>query len=272
MLTPNERRARIIDLFERRPYYSTLELSTLLHTSRMSVRRDLQGLAGEGVVSLVHGGAQLNVSSTIERDMLGRSQENRLEKEAIGSFAAGMIGSGEEIGVDGGSTTLEVVRHIEPGCGLTVATHSLPVMMELAGRKDITLFALGGTLHHGHLVFTGPTVIAMLATVHLSTLILGTSGIDAEGGLSCGEIADAETKRALIHAADRVIVVADHSKIGRRRLAIVASLKPGYVLVTDSGVRDADRERLSRLGVDVRVVACAAGEPSDAGPARRISS
>lgn len=254
MASPTERQARIVELFERRPYYSTIELGEVLRTSRMTVRRDLQALAEIGVLTLVHGGARLNPSTPLERDLMVRSTEHRPEKEAIGGYAAALIGRGEALGVDAGSTPLEVVRHLQHPAGLTVVTHALSVMVELAKQPDITLISLGGTLHHAPLLFAGPSVVAMLSTLHLSTLILGMSGIDFEQGMTCGDLSDAETKRAMIRAADRVIIVADHSKIGAKFLAKVSPLQAGHILVTDDGIREDDCARLRDLGVDVHMV------------------
>lgn len=274
MSSPTERQARIIELFERHSYYSSLELSRLLHASRMTIRRDLQVLAQMGVLSLVHGGARLDPATPLEGDLLARSAEHRPEKRVIGAYAAALIAPGEALGVDAGSTPLEVVRHLEIRRGLTVVTHSLPAIMELARNPDVTVISLGGILHHAPLSFSGPAVLSSLATLHLSTLILGTSGIDFNEGLTCGNINDAETKRAMIRAADRVIIVADHSKIGRTFLAKVAPLCAGYILVTDAGVHDADCERLRQIGVDVHAVGIeahplqllAVGEGGDAAP------
>ncbi|SRR5579883_401913 len=255
-----ERQARLIELFERRAYYSTVELCALLHTSRMSVRRDLQTLARMGVVRLVHGGAQLNPTTPLERDVMGRSAEHQREKRAIGAYAAALIRPGEAIGVDAGSTALEVVRHLRPLHGLTVVTHSLPVIVELVKQPDVTVIALGGTLHRSPLSFSAPSAEAVLSTLHLSTLILGTSGIDFVQGMSCGNLSDAETKRALIRAAERVIIVADHSKIGRKFLAKVAPLRAGQILVTDAGIAEQDRERLCALGVEVHIAGTEASD------------
>lgn len=255
MASPTERQARMIELFERRPYYSTAELSALLHTSRMSVRRALQALAELGVVSLVHGGARLNPAPPLERNLSGRSSEQQHEKEAIGAYAAALIKPGEAVGIDGGSTALEVARHLEPSRDLTVVTHSLPVVVEMVTKTDIAVIVLGGMLHRAPLLFSGSMTVASLAALHLSTLILGTSGIDFDQGMTCGDLSDAETKRALMRAADRVIVVADHNKIGRRLVAKVAPLQAGYILVTDAGISEADRRQLGALGVDVHIAA-----------------
>jgi DeoR family transcriptional regulator of aga operon len=253
--SPIERQARIIELFDRRSYYGTVELSNLLRVSAMTVRRDLQELAQMGVLVLVHGGARLNQLAVLESDITARSAERRPEKEAIGAYAAAMIQPGEAIGVDAGSTALEVARHLRHQEGLTVVTHSLTVMVELARHSSVTLVSLGGTLHRAPLLFSGPDVVEALSALHFSTLILGISGISFETGMSSGDLSDAETKRAMIRAADRVIIVADHSKIGKRYLAKVGPLQSGHILVTDDGVDHAHVKRLRELGVEVHMVA-----------------
>ncbi len=252
--SPTERQARIIELFDHRSYYSTVELSNLLRVSAMTARRDLQELAQMGVLILVHGGARLNQSAVLEGDNAVRSAEQRPEKVAIGAHAAAMIQSGEAIGIDAGTTALEVARHLTRHPGLTVATHSLSAMVELARHANVTVVSLGGTLHHSSLLFSGPDVVAALSRLHFSTIVVGMSGIDFTLGMSCGDLSEAETKRAMIRAADRVIIVADSTKIGKRFLARVGLLEAGQILVTDDGVHDAALRHFRQIGVEVHIV------------------
>ncbi len=264
--SPTARQARIVAFFQRRPYFSTLELSRMLHVSTMTVRRDLQELARIGALVAVHGGARLDRPAAREPDLSVRAAENRLEKEAIGAYAAAMIEPGEAICVDAGSTALEVARRLKPSGGLSVVTNSLPVMVELSRHNDITLVALGGTLLGSPLAFSGPAVVAALSALHFSTLILEASGIDFSLGMTSTDLTDAEIKRVMIRAAERVIVVADHTKIGRKLLAKVGPLEAGHILVTDDGIEDEHLQHLRRLGMEVHTAAV------DTHPATLIAS
>ncbi len=252
--SPVERQARIVENFESRHYCSTVELSRLLRVSAMTVRRDLRELAEMGVLTLVHGGARLNQSAILEPGVSARSSEHRPEKEAIGAYAAGMIQPGEALCVDAGSTALEVARHLKQLSGLTVVTHSLSVMVELSRHSNVTVVSLGGTLHHSSLLFSGPDVVTALSRLHFSTIVVGMSGIDFTLGMTCGDLSEAETKRAMIRAAERVIIVADHTKIGKRFLAKVGPLEAGQILVTDDRVHDAALRHLGHIGVEVHTV------------------
>jgi len=149
------------------------------------------------------------------------------------------------IGLDAGTTGLAVARALRPRERLTVVTHSLAAIVELSTRPHVEVMALGGLLHMHTCAFAGATVTAMLRELCLQTLFLSATGFTVEGGMTCSSLYETDTKRALIEAARRVILVADHTKLGHVSMMNVASLDVVHEVVTDAGlpVRGAPRAR-----------------------------
>jgi DeoR/GlpR family transcriptional regulator of sugar metabolism len=247
-----DRHTRLIELLRRRGYCSVSELSAAAQVSPMTIRRDLQDLARQGIVQVSHGGARLALQRQAEPDFEIRAREHLFEKQAIGRQAATFIEPGDVIGIDAGSTAVEVARNL-PDIPLTVVTYSLPVVNAVAGNEQCQLVLLGGLFHRESLSFTGPHVIGALRTLRITKLFLATSGLLVPDGLSSTYLFDAEVKRALMESSRQVIVCADSSKFGRGFLAHFASLDSVDTLVTDSGVSSEDRAAVERCNVQVIV-------------------
>jgi DeoR/GlpR family transcriptional regulator of sugar metabolism len=225
-------------------------MSQILDVSPMTIRRDLRLLSEQQVIQMTHGGALLSASQQIESSFDTRTGEHLSEKEAIGKRAAQFIEEGDVIGIDSGSTMVEVVRNL-PDVSLTVITHSLAAANIVAQKKQYQLFMLGGMLYHESRFFSGPQVITALQNLHINKLFLATTGLLIPDGLTSSNLPDAETKRALINASRQVILCMDSSKIGRAFLAHFALLHAVHTLITDSGITAADRDALESNNVQV---------------------
>ncbi len=248
-----ERRLLMLDQFQLKPFLSVAELADALGVSSMTVRRDLRLLAEDGVVRLEHGGALLIDGHALEGVFGQRERICTEEKAAIGRFAAGLVHDGEVIGLDAGTTTLAIARALRTAGQVTVVTHSLPAIMELANRSNVDIMALGGLLQAHTLAFAGPTVSATLRGLRLHTLFLAATGFTVEDGMTCVSLYETDTKRALIEAARRVVLVADHTKLGRIFLMHVTAMDNVHEVVTDAGLPDEARHALEERGLLVHV-------------------
>lgn len=249
-----ERHLLMLDRFQAKPFLSVGELAAFLGVSPMTVRRDLRRLADDGIVRLEHGGALLMNRHILEGEFGQRERIATAEKGAIARFAATLVHGGDVIGIDGGTTTLALARALRPEGRVTVVTHSLPVIMELATHRNVAVMALGGLLQAHTLAFAGPTVVAMLRGLRLHTLFLSATGFTVEGDMTCVSLYEADTKRALIEAAQRVVLLVDHTKLGRVFLLHVASLDRVREVVTDSGLPDEACRTLEARGLLVHRV------------------
>jgi DeoR/GlpR family transcriptional regulator of sugar metabolism len=212
------------------------ELVDLLGVSDMTVRRDIEALAVNGLVMKVHGGATAVVGRSAEEPGFHvKSEMNPRQKSAIARVAAGLIAPGSSIAISAGTTTYAVAHELVNVPHLTVVTNSPRVadLLHNPQREDLTVVLTGGMRTPSD-ALAGPVADATLRSLHVDTLILGVHGIDQVAGLTTPNLIEAATNRALIASARRVIVVADHSKWGIIGLSTIATLDQVDVLVTDA--------------------------------------
>ncbi|MFB7775479.1 DeoR/GlpR family DNA-binding transcription regulator [Streptomyces bauhiniae] len=266
-LLAEQRRALIVDEVRRRGGVRVNELTRQLGVSDMTVRRDLDALARQGVLEKVHGGAVPVVeASTHEPGFEAKSGLEPTAKEEIARAAARLVAPGSAIALSGGTTTYTLARQLLEVPDLTVVTNSVRVAdvfhtaQRTTGRRPgaATVVLTGGVRTPSDSL-VGPVADRAIAALHFDLLFLGVHGISAEAGLSTPNLAEAETNRQLVRSARRVVVVADHTKWGTVGLSSFAALDDVDTLVTDGGLpaeaRTEIAERLRRLVV--------AGEPED---------
>ena len=250
----SDRHTELIGLLKKRGYCSVVEMSQLLNVSSMTIRRDLHILHEKQIVELTYGGARWIAPKRNEPDFDIRTHEHLVEKQAIGKLAAELfIKEGDVVGIDSGSTTLEVVRNL-PNVPLTVVTHSMAAANVVAQNKLHSLIVLGGVLQHGANCFCGPQAIGALQTLYINKLFLSASGLLLPQGLSCDNLLDAEVKQALLNSSRQVILCMDSSKIGRAYLARFAPLDVLDTLITDNGISDESREAIEQQHIQVITV------------------
>lgn len=237
------------------------DLVEQLGVSDMTIRRDIEFLAGKGLVLKVHGGATAVGDHPIDEPGFHvKSEMNAVQKSEIARTAASLIKPGSTVAVSAGTTAYAVAVELRPVKQLTVVTNS-PRVAELLydrSRDDQTIVLTGGVRTPSD-ALAGPVANSMLAGTHVDTLILGVHGIDVHAGLTTPNLYEAETNRALIAAARRIIVVADHTKWGVLGLSTIGKLEQVDVLVTDA---ELEPEARRLVGEKVGQLIVANQEPS----------
>ncbi|MEV0522896.1 DeoR/GlpR family DNA-binding transcription regulator [Streptomyces sp. NPDC050439] len=273
-LLAEQRRALILDEVRRRGGVRVNELTRKLGVSDMTVRRDLDALARQGVLEKVHGGAVPVVeASTHEPGFEAKSGLELNAKEDIARTAASLVAPGTAIALSGGTTTYALAHHLLDVPDLTVVTNSVRVAdvfhsaQRTSGqRQGAATVVLTGGVRTPSDSLVGPVADQAIGALHFDVLFLGVHGISAEAGLSTPNLAEAETNRRLVQSARRVIVVADHTKWGTVGLSSFAGLDQVDTLVTDAGLpaeaRTEISERLRRLVIT--------GEPEEPGADERV--
>jgi len=247
----SDRHTQLIGLLKRRGYCSVVEMSQVLNVSPMTIRRDLHILHEKQIIELTYGGARWIALKRNEPDFDIRTHEHLVEKQAIGKLAVELfIKEGDVIGIDSGSTTLEIVRNL-PDIPLTIVTHSMAAANAVAQNKLYSLIVLGGVLQHGANCFCGPQAIGALQTLYINKLFLSASGLLLPHGLSCDNLLDAEVKQALLNSSRQIILCMDSSKIGRAYLARFAPLDVLDTLITDNSISDESREAIEQHHIQV---------------------
>lgn len=232
---------------------SVAELAELTGASEMTVRRDLEVLADQGVLERYRGGARSLLLRGEEPPFALRTQEGLEAKQLIAAEVATMIAEGESVVIDSGTTCLEVARALQHR-RLTVMPLSLHAANELTSGTQLTLLLPGGQPRPGELALTGPLAEASLAALRFDTAVIGCCGLTVADGLTAYDLADATIKRAAITSARRVIAVAEAAKLSRTALAFVAPAAALHAVVTERSAPQDEIDGLTAAGVTVRKV------------------
>jgi DeoR/GlpR family transcriptional regulator of sugar metabolism len=247
-----ERQARMLELLRQQ---GRLDVKTLIETlgvSGATVRRDLAELEGRSLLRRTHGGALPPEYLKYDAPFTDRETKRVQEKARIGRAAAGMVKEGETIFIDAGTTTLQVARNLIDRNDLTVVTNALNVCATFTGVPSVEIFFLGGQFREINLARVGPFTVDMAKQFNADKAIIGVNAIDVERGLiSTPNVLEARVQRAIIEAAETVIVVADHTKFGRRSLAVIAPVSDIDFIVTDKAVLEEYVMALEEKGVRI---------------------
>ncbi len=242
-----ERRQRVLDLVSQRGFVALTDLAQTIDVSESTLRRDLDYWHKQGVLRRTHGGAIFVGDAAALPALEERSASQLDEKSAIARTAAARIQDGDTILLDGGTTTLEVARLLV-GRSLQIVTNSLPIASLFAASRETDLVILGGYVYPKTGVALGPLTIRMMEDIHVHQLIMSCGGITSKG-LFNSNLLLVETQRQMMRCADEVVVVADHTKIGRQALAFLCNLADIDTLIVDSQLNAAQRELLKQNDV-----------------------
>src|ERR671925_645507 len=201
-----------------------------LGVSMATIRRDLELLESQRLLSRTHGGA-VSHGVLYELPLRYRAGRHEAEKHRIADAAAARLGDARVVGLTGGTTTTEAARRIA-GRTLTVVTNALNIASELAVRPNLKLVVTGGVARSESYELVGPLAEATLAGLNLAMVFLGVDGISSSAGLTTHHEIEAHTDRSLIVRARRVVVVADSSKVGKVAFARICGLDCVHDLIT----------------------------------------
>lgn len=224
-------------------------ISLELGLSEDTIRRDLRELALEGKLQRVHGGA-LPASAAIG-DLAVREQIAPHEKAALGRAGAAMVRQGQLVMLDGGTTALQLARHLPADLRATFVTHSPTVALELAGKPHLDIITLGGRLFRHSMVAVGASVIEAAGRIRADLYFMGVTGVHASAGLSTGDHEEAAVKRALHERAAETVVLASSEKLGAASPFVVAALSEVAMLVVPGKTPAKTVRGLRAAGVQV---------------------
>lgn len=234
------RRERIVEVVTAQGFCTNVELSRALDVSEMTVRRDIDRLAQQERLRRVHGGVTVLAADAMNpSDFTVRAAVMYKEKLAIAAAAMDFVTAGATLCLDAGTTMLELARLLPEDYRLTVATHSVPVITMLLPRSGIHVFGLGGELHSETQDFAGPSTLAAIRDLRISSLFLAAGGLSARG-VFCASDHEALVKRALIEVSDQVILLADSSKFRSSAMIRVCELNAVHYAVIDDGASETD--------------------------------
>ncbi|TDW14351.1 DeoR family transcriptional regulator [Kribbella kalugense] len=231
---------------------SVHDLVEATEASDMTVRRDLDFLAAQGVLKRVHGGAVSAMPSGLEPPHSLRAQAAVAAKQAIARAAVEHLHDGETIVLDSGTTALETAKLLHDRA-LTVMPLSLHVAHELADAPRIRLLMPGGEARKGELSLIGPLTIASLRALRFDAAVLSPCAFSLEAGLTAFDLGDAEIKQAAMSVSSRTILLADGAKWDRSALAYVCPADRPDLIITDESAPEDQRTILTQRGVLIEV-------------------
>ncbi len=249
-----ERHQQILETARAHGRVDVAGLAKDLAVTPETVRRDLTALERRGVLRRVHGGAIPVERLGIEPGVADRETQSASEKERIARAALDELPDGGSVILDAGTTTVRLAQMLPLDREFTVVTHSIPVASVLVSRPNITLHLLGGVVRGRTLAAVGDWTKAQIGDVFADVAFMGTNGISVERGLTTPDLAEATVKRALMDAARRTVVLADHTKFGREDFARVAPLSDVDTVITDVGLDVELAEDIENAGPRVVVV------------------
>jgi DeoR family transcriptional regulator of aga operon len=259
-MTQQQRLNLVLELVSERGSVSIIEISEKLGVSTATVRRDLNTLAEQRLVTRTHGGAT-SLGSGYELPLQYKIARQAEAKKAIARAVAELIGPGESVGLNGGTTTSEVARELgrserlrtAGAPGVTIVTNALNIAYELSVREHVKIVVTGGVPRRQSYELVGPLVGAALREFSLDTAVLGVDGLSAAFGATTVHEGEAEVSRQLGAVSRRVMVAADATKLGRATFARICPLADIDMLVTDQPVAAEIAAEFATAGVEIVV-------------------
>lgn len=249
------RRRRILEELRRRGAVRTGELADIFSVSPMTIRNDLAALAQRGLVEKVHGGAVVKEPITAEPSYYEKATRNLEGKRRIGRKAAELIEDGMAVFIGNGTTTIEIVRALKekPVPNVKVFTNALTHAVELAEIPGAEVYVIGGRLRGVSYALVGPIAHRSIEGIYFDVAFLGANGISVEYGVTIPSLEEAETAACLIRRAQRVVIVADHTKFNIVAHGKIADLCNIHAIVTDKLPKAEIVASLVELGINLYI-------------------
>ncbi|MHA1876382.1 MAG: DeoR/GlpR family DNA-binding transcription regulator [Promethearchaeota archaeon] len=248
-----ERLEKIIKLLNERGKLSVHEVNKLLRVSEDTIRRDFKRLSKMGMVIRTHGGIMSKRSVSFDPTLKERIIKNHKEKILIAKKAVTLINDSETIILDAGTTTEEIAKLLQNYKNLTILTDALNIAVNTVKYSNIKTILFGGEIRNTTLSVIGPDAVDMIKHYHADKLFLAASAISIDKGLMTPSIMEAEIKKELINRANRIIVVADSSKIDATALYSFCSINYINTFVTDFNAEKEFINELRNLSINVLI-------------------
>lgn len=249
-----ERHQAIMGQLQRNGSVNVMDLCKQLGVSSVTIRKDLKLLEDRQLLFRTHGGATLSNPYTIDRTVFEKEKIQMQEKVVIAKAAASMIGDNDSIIIASGTTVQAMAQEIQPAGNLTVVTSALNVAVQLIKHPNVEILQLGGILRKSSTSVAGIYAEQILSDFFCSKLFLGVDGIDLEFGLTTTNAQEAHLNRKMMEVSQKVIVLADSTKFGKRGFGRICGIEEVDHIVTDSGVSPHTITALEKSGVKVTVV------------------
>ncbi|QEG37673.1 DeoR/GlpR family DNA-binding transcription regulator [Bythopirellula goksoeyrii] len=250
---PKERRLEILAELQQEGAVRVAALAERFGVAEETIRRDLDKLSEEGHLSRTHGGALSVRSERFDLPSAVRKSSHSTEKQQIAQRALSHIEPHDVVAFDASTTVLELVCLL-PDMPLTVITYSLDAVRLLADRPQIKVISTGGELEANSFCLLGPVAEETIRRFSINKFFCSSKGIDLKRGFSEASTSHASIKGLVMQLADRVFMMADHSKFGVRSMTYTGKLQSADVVITDNATDAVYLDALAQAGVETEVV------------------
>jgi DeoR/GlpR family transcriptional regulator of sugar metabolism len=245
-----ERRKKIIDLAHQDKRVLVSDLSRMFEVTEETIRRDLEKLEKDGIVSRTYGGAMLNRHTNEDLPFVTRNALNTDIKRNIAIKALDLISDGDTLMVDPSSTAFEFIKLLGNKNNLTIITNSINILHEFAN-STMNIISTGGSLRYRSLSLVGPVAHDTIQRYNVDTAVISCKGIDADNGITDSNEPECELKKYMLRQADKVILLADHTKFDKTAFTKLMELQRIDYLITDRKPSDVWLERLGKANIEV---------------------
>ena len=244
-----KRRSQIVEMLSTQQAIKNEELMERFGISIETVRRDLAYLEERGYLERVYGGAVRKRFLNSEPEYINREKENATEKIAIAHEAEKLIGQGDTVFFDLGTTVLLIARNVDENKKITSFTNSLRTAIALS-EKGFDVIIPGGKLRNGEFAVSGSMTESNMNQFNVDKVFIGAGGI-TENGITDFVLSEASLRSQIIKNAAKVILVADFAKFGIRAMCNVCSIEDIDILITDEKAPAEMLEHFEKKGVRV---------------------
>lgn len=248
-----ERRHEIVHYVRQYGKASIKQLCTLFSVSEVTLRRDLEILESQNMITRIRGGAVPNTGQSFETIFQEKLLMHPGRKIEIARTAASLVSEGQVVMLSAGTTATYIARELVKKREIMIVTSAINIAWELAGHDHVTLVIVGGIARKGSYATVGHMTDQALASLNADFSFVGVDGIDLQAGFTTPNLMEAHTDAIMLKAANKRVIVADHSKFGKITLSPVAKLNEASFLITDHEADPVYIGQLRERGCDVIV-------------------
>ncbi|WP_025763605.1 DeoR/GlpR family DNA-binding transcription regulator [Dyadobacter tibetensis] len=227
------------------------ELSEIMEVSGVTIRKDLKLLEDKNLLFRTRGGGSLDNPYANDRPIVEKEFINSGEKQRIAKAALHLIENTDSIMIGSGTTVYELAKCLYPAKSLTVITPALKVALELCNRPNVEVLQLGGLIRANSSSVAGNHALRVLEEISCGVLFIGVDGIDADFGLSISNLSESTLNQKMIETVQKVVVLADSSKFGKRGLGKICNLDQVTYIITDQKLSASYIKAIEEHGVKV---------------------
>ncbi|MBW2960411.1 DeoR/GlpR family DNA-binding transcription regulator [Mesonia aestuariivivens] len=249
-----KRHQEILEILQKDKYVEVSFLCEKLGVSAVTIRKDLKRLEDENLLFRTHGGASLENPYMKDRTVNEKEKVFIEEKSRIAKAAAALISENDSFLIASGTTVQALAKAINIQGKLNIITSSLNVAIELLNHHEYKVIQLGGNVRHSSSSVIGHYASLILDYISCNQLFIGVDGIDLDYGCTTTSLEEAALNQKMINSCQKIIVLADSSKFGKKSFGKICSLKSVHHIITDSGISSKVVGRIKALGIKITVV------------------